>query len=321
MTSLSELENLSIINKVATELKNHGHGESDAESRMVSEFIIDLCEKEPDQSKFIDILCRQAGLDIIFLKNIHNLITQMKKNLGVKKEAGLENLDDDGGIYENRADSKKIAERKKMFPALAAKDDADAAKQLLEPDDLPGSSSSKPRPSEDPDVMNMLAELESFQDQHKKEKKEEDDAIKREKKREKRKRRYDGSYKEPSKYDPDDEEPIPGKIYKGRVTNMKVFGAFVFIRGIKGKNEGLIHLTELSNKRIQDPESVVKRNDEIFVKVLSVTGKRISLSYKDADQTTGMDLDPERMWRRKELRDERNDKQAKYWMGVWRWFL
>jgi len=71
-------------------------------------------------------------------------------------------------------------------------------------------------------------------------------------------------------------------------------------------------MTELSNKRITDPEQIVKRNDDVFVKVLSVTGKRISLSYKDADQTTGMDLDPERMIRRKELRDERTEKQAKY---------
>ena len=109
-----------------------------------------------------------------------------------------------------------------------------------------------------------------------------------------------------------DREPIIGKIYQGRVTNIKVFGAFVYLSGIEGKMEGLIHLTELSKKRIQDPGTIVDRNQDVFVKILSVTGKRISLSYKDVDQDTGIDLDPSRMDRRKELKEERMEKQEQY---------
>merc|ERR1712142_75029 len=257
---------------------------------------------------FVSTLYEEAKLDTIFLTNIYKLVLQMKKTQEIKKEIGLENsneLQGEDNSYQAAHLSEKILERKKLFPALAAKNDPELAKQLMAPDSQVKSENST-RPSESKDVLDMMSQLESLQQEAKIEKKEEKSSRKR--------KRRDGSYREKGKYEDDDSEPMPGKIYKGRVTNLKVFGAFVFLKGIKGKNEGLIHLTELSNKRIQDPEQIVQRNCEVFVKVLSVTGKRISLSFKDACQKTGMDLDPERMQRRKDLRDERKEKQDKYMM-------
>lgn len=70
-----------------------------------------------------------------------------------------------------------------------------------------------------------------------------------------------------------------GMILEGIVTNVTAFGAFVDI-GVH--QDGLIHLSELSDKFIKDPHSVVKTGDKIKVEVLQidVPRKRISLTAR-----------------------------------------
>jgi ribosomal protein S1 len=70
-----------------------------------------------------------------------------------------------------------------------------------------------------------------------------------------------------------------GQVRKGRVTNLKSFGAFVDLGGI----EGLIPLSELSWKRVKHPSEVLKSGSEIEVFVLSVdrVNKKISLGLKE----------------------------------------
>jgi len=72
------------------------------------------------------------------------------------------------------------------------------------------------------------------------------------------------------------------------------FGCFVALDGIKGKKEGLVHISQLGEPgtRVSNTADVVKRNQLVKVKVLSVVGSRISLSMKDVDQETGEDLAP-----------------------------
>lgn len=90
-----------------------------------------------------------------------------------------------------------------------------------------------------------------------------------------------------------DAEPQIFKIYPGRVTNVKEFGAFVQLEGIEGKREGLVHVSAImAGVRIAHPQDVVSRSQKVKVKVLSVAGTRISLSMKDVDQETGRDLAP-----------------------------
>ncbi len=75
-------------------------------------------------------------------------------------------------------------------------------------------------------------------------------------------------------------DPEVGAIYKGRVTRLMNFGAFVEIA--PGK-EGLVHISKLDFKRVEKVEDVVKPNDEIFVKVIEIDQQgRINLSRKDA---------------------------------------
>ncbi len=75
-------------------------------------------------------------------------------------------------------------------------------------------------------------------------------------------------------------DPEVGAIYKGKVTRLMNFGAFVEIA--PGK-EGLVHISKLDFKRVEKVEDVVKPDDEIFVKVIEIDQQgRINLSRKDA---------------------------------------
>jgi uncharacterized protein len=71
----------------------------------------------------------------------------------------------------------------------------------------------------------------------------------------------------------------PGMVLEGVVTNVTRFGAFVDI-GVH--QDGLVHISELSNKFIKDPSEAVKAGQIVKVKVLSADArtKRVSLSVK-----------------------------------------
>ncbi len=75
--------------------------------------------------------------------------------------------------------------------------------------------------------------------------------------------------------------PEIGAIYKGKVTGIQAFGAFVEI--VPGK-EGLVHISKLDKGRVEKTEDVVSLGDEIVVKVMEIDEVRgkISLSRKDA---------------------------------------
>jgi len=76
------------------------------------------------------------------------------------------------------------------------------------------------------------------------------------------------------------EDVKPGMVLPGVVTNITAFGAFVDI-GVK--QDGLVHISHLSNKFINNPNEAVKLNQKVTVTVLEVdvARKRISLSMKD----------------------------------------
>lgn len=79
------------------------------------------------------------------------------------------------------------------------------------------------------------------------------------------------------------EDLVPGMIVPGIVTNVTKFGAFVDI-GIK--QDGLVHISNMSNTYVSDPSKVVKLHQHVTVKVLDVDieRKRIQLSMKGVDK-------------------------------------
>jgi len=78
----------------------------------------------------------------------------------------------------------------------------------------------------------------------------------------------------------------PGMILEGVVTNVTKFGAFVDI-GVH--QDGLVHISELSNRFIKDPSEAVKTGQIVKVKVLGVDlkAKRIALSIKQLAAPAG----------------------------------
>ena len=75
-----------------------------------------------------------------------------------------------------------------------------------------------------------------------------------------------------------------GEIYDGVVTKIMNFGAFVNIGGDK---EGLLHISKISNKRIEKVEDVLSVGDEVKVKVYEIDSQnRINLSMKDLEVST-----------------------------------
>ena len=79
------------------------------------------------------------------------------------------------------------------------------------------------------------------------------------------------------------EDVKPGMVVPGIVTNITNFGAFVDI-GVK--QDGLVHISQLANKFISDPNEIVHLNQHVQVKVLEVdiSRKRIQLSMKEVKQ-------------------------------------
>jgi small subunit ribosomal protein S1 len=71
----------------------------------------------------------------------------------------------------------------------------------------------------------------------------------------------------------------PGQVVKGKVTKITNFGVFV---GLEDGLEGLLHISELADHKVENPEEVVKAGEEIEVKILRVDTdeRKIGLSRK-----------------------------------------
>jgi polyribonucleotide nucleotidyltransferase len=84
-------------------------------------------------------------------------------------------------------------------------------------------------------------------------------------------------------------EPEVGVIYTGAVVKIMDFGAFV---NFLGKRDGLVHISELSSKRVQQVSDVVKEGDIVKVKCLGIDDRgKVKLSMKRIDQATGLEID------------------------------
>ena len=100
------------------------------------------------------------------------------------------------------------------------------------------------------------------------------------------------------------EEAEVGKIYDGKVVNIVDFGAFVNFMGGK---DGLVHVSEMKNERVEKPTDVVKEGQAVKVKVLEIDPRgKVRLSMRVVDQETGAELEDTRPPR--EPRADRGDR-------------
>jgi polyribonucleotide nucleotidyltransferase len=88
------------------------------------------------------------------------------------------------------------------------------------------------------------------------------------------------------------EEPEVGKVYSGKVVNIVDFGAFVNFMGGK---DGLVHVSEMKNERVEKPTDVVSEGQDVKVKVLEIDQRgKVRLSMRVVDQETGEELEDTR---------------------------
>ena len=86
-------------------------------------------------------------------------------------------------------------------------------------------------------------------------------------------------------------EPEEGKIYKGKVVKIVDFGAFV---NFFGKRDGLVHVSQIENRRLNHPSDVLKEGQEVFVKLLGFDDRgKVRLAMKMVNQETGEEEAPE----------------------------
>ncbi|PTS73401.1 polyribonucleotide nucleotidyltransferase, partial [Sphingomonas sp. HMWF008] len=88
------------------------------------------------------------------------------------------------------------------------------------------------------------------------------------------------------------EEAEVGKVYDGKVVNLVDFGAFVNFMGGK---DGLVHVSEIKNERVEKVSDVLKEGQEVKVKVLEIDPRgKVRLSMRVVDQETGAELEDTR---------------------------
>jgi small subunit ribosomal protein S1 len=93
------------------------------------------------------------------------------------------------------------------------------------------------------------------------------------------------------------EKYIPGQIIKGKVVKLTNFGAFV---ELEADLEGLLHISELADHKIEKPQDIIKMDEEIEVKILrvDVESRKIGLSLRRAKWAA-------------EYQEQENEKPAK----------
>ncbi|WP_299846258.1 polyribonucleotide nucleotidyltransferase [uncultured Paracoccus sp.] len=83
-------------------------------------------------------------------------------------------------------------------------------------------------------------------------------------------------------------EPEEGHVYTGKVVKLVDFGAFV---NFFGKRDGLVHVSQIANKRLGHPSEVLKEGQEVKVKLLGFDDRgKVRLGMKMVDQETGEEI-------------------------------
>ncbi len=103
-------------------------------------------------------------------------------------------------------------------------------------------------------------------------------------------------------------DPEVGHIYDGTVVKVMDFGAFVNFFGAK---DGLVHISQLALRRVQNVKDVVKEGDKVKVKLLGFDERgKTRLSMKVVDQQTGEDLEAKQKAEAEQHRGEHREAAA-----------
>ena len=87
------------------------------------------------------------------------------------------------------------------------------------------------------------------------------------------------------------EDPIVGQVYEGKIVKLMDFGAFV---NFYGKRDGLVHVSQISDERVNHPKDVLTEGQNVKVKLMGIDDRgKSKLSMKVIDQSTGKEVEKE----------------------------
>ncbi|CAH0043595.1 unnamed protein product [Clonostachys solani] len=318
MDDLMNLELLSLVSKVTSELQNHV-GISD---KTLAEFLI----SQRIESDTPDVFRKKLdGLGADFppslVDSIDRLVCAMHPKMKGKKSAPAEpehhvrTMEEKEQVFSGLALPDKPAEGGSGGDAIddtlallegletKARGPGDSRKRSRSPRPERDSKDESRRKRRDRSHSRGRRKRDSFRSRSRSQDRGDEDwrdGFKDERKSRRGRRRYDededeamGGYDRAPPAEIDD-EPILQKVYPGHVTGLKDFGAFVNIHNVKGKVDGLVHVSRLiAGQRVNHPSDLVSKGQDVWVKVISIEGSRVGLSMKDVDQSTGMDLEPQ----------------------------
>ncbi|GAW10749.1 hypothetical protein ANO14919_000840 [Xylariales sp. No.14919] len=300
MDDLHELELLSLVSKVTSELQNHlGINE-----KTLAEFIIAQRLQCTRLSEFREKLAGMGGAswpDSLF-DSIDRLVLTMHPKFKTKNGNASAHEDDDKPI-------RSLQEKETLFKGLSIPDKGiQAADDADEIDDtLALLEGLAPKPTRDAPSRKRSRSPHDEDGRHRRKERRRSRDRRDNDYDEYRRGRREGRSRRERKYDDDedddvlrrppepelDDSPVLYKVYDGHVTGIKDFGAFVNLHGVRGKVDGMVHISNLvQGQRVNHPSDLLARGQNIKVKVTKIEGNRIALSMKDVDQETGMDLAP-----------------------------
>ncbi|KAF4123003.1 ATP-dependent RNA helicase DHX8/PRP22 [Geosmithia morbida] len=320
MDDLLNLELLSLVSKVTSELQNHV-GISD---KTLAEFLISQRLESASADEFRKKL-ENVGADFppSLVDSIDRLVWTMHPKMKGKQSAAA--------AQEPEHHSRTMEEKEKVFSGLSLPDKAavdggpgggDAIDDtLLLLEGLEGKARKKTEasrkrsrsPTDDPkesrrhrrDRSRSPRERRKTLDRRRSRSASQDrgdgdwrDGF-RGSRRSHRGRKTDRDYEDDDKFrtapEPEiDDAPELHKVYEGHVTGVKDFGAFVNLHHVRGKVDGLVHVSRMATgQRVDHPSDILTKGQKVWVKVTSVEGSRVGLSMKDVDQETGTDLEPQ----------------------------
>ncbi|KAI0496788.1 hypothetical protein KFK09_023112 [Dendrobium nobile] len=290
---LKKLEFLSLVSKVCTELESHlGCGD-----KILAEFITELGRNAESVEEF-DAKLKENGAEMpdYFVRTLLTIIHAILP----PKSKSKPNSD---------SSSKK---KSAAFPGLSRVDDRERVKELereIEKEvQVKADEESKHRDRDRDRNRDRHRDRDQDRDRRGHRDRDRDHRYDRVRDRARSNRREE--YSNHRAYSDDDEgddgmrhertrssggrnsdEPELYEVYKGKVLRLMDNGCFVELSDFRGK-EGLVHVSQIANRRVTNAKEEVKRGQDVYVKVISVSGKKLSLSMRDVDQNTGKDLLP-----------------------------
>lgn len=299
------MEHLSLVSKICTELDNH----YSLNDKDLAEFIIHLARENPASADFKRALSAcDADFADSFMDNLLRIITHMRpKPIHEQSRPNLEEWSQSWPCLAMPNEEKGRAKLKEDPP----EDEMMAMLEALAPSQRPKEERSlspsqserhaqESRSKRRKDRRGSRSRSKSRSPSRHRDRDRDRDGRRRRHhhRRSSRSRSRDGSRdrSQSRRKAPETkfhDVPQVQKVYRARVQNITNFGCFVALEGFRQKVEGLVHISQLRREgRVNSVDEVVSRGQSVWVKVLTITGSKMSLTMKEVDQQSGRDLEP-----------------------------